>query len=291
MARRARPPDSTRPAATAQANEPARKRRLDALLVELGIAPSREKAQALIMAGSVLKNGEVARRAAELVDPATTLSLKQGLPYASRGGYKLAGALDRFGIDVVGRTAMDVGASTGGFTDVLLQRGSRAVYAVDVGYGQLELRLRSDPRVVVLDRTNIRFLEALPEPCDLATIDVSFISLRLVIPPVRRLLRNDWDMIALVKPQFEAGRERVGRGGVVRDPRVHRDVLLSLAAWSAEQGLHWRGLTASPITGAAGNVEFLLWVSGAPGAAPDASTLVESALAEAPQSGRRTLAE
>jgi 23S rRNA (cytidine1920-2'-O)/16S rRNA (cytidine1409-2'-O)-methyltransferase len=291
VARRAQPPDPTRPAATAQVNEPARKRRLDVLLVERGLASSREKAQALIMAGSVLRNGEVARRAAELLEPSTQLELKQGLPYASRGGFKLAGALDRFGIEVAGRTAMDVGASTGGFTDVLLQRGARTVYAIDVGYGQLDVRLRSDPRVVVLDRTNIRFLEALPERCDLATIDVSFISLRLVIPAVRRLLRNDWDIIALVKPQFEAGRERVGRGGVVRDPRVHREVLLSLAAWSAEQGPHWRGLTVSPITGAAGNVEFLLWVSATPGSAPDASMLVESALAEAGQSSRRTLAE
>jgi 23S rRNA (cytidine1920-2'-O)/16S rRNA (cytidine1409-2'-O)-methyltransferase len=186
--------------------------------------------------------------------------LGPALPYVSRGGLKLAAALDAWRLDVAGAVALDVGASTGGFTDVLLQRGARRVYALDVGHGQLHYRLRRDPRVVVMERTNVRRLEALPEPPDLATVDVSFISLRLALPPVFRVVAPAAPIVALVKPQFEAGRHQVGKGGVVRDPAIHEQVLRALVAWS--RAAPWRLVAAipSPIRGPAGNVEFLsLW--------------------------------
>jgi 23S rRNA (cytidine1920-2'-O)/16S rRNA (cytidine1409-2'-O)-methyltransferase len=257
--------------------------RLDTLLVERGLAETRNKAQALLLAGSVRVNGRPAGKPGTLVDPSVALEVTAALPYASRGGYKLAHALDRFDLDPRGLTALDVGASTGGFTDVLLQRGAALVYAVDVGYGILDYRLRADPRVVVLERTNIRHLEALPpmnaelppdadptqEPkraADCAVIDVSFISLKLVLPAVQRLIRPAAWIVALVKPQFEAGPEQVGKGGVVRDVAVHRAVLREVAAAAAALGLALRGLERSPITGPAGNVEFLAWLQG--GGAP-----------------------
>jgi len=232
------------------------RKRLDLLLVESGRAPSREKAQALILGGEVLVDGQVARRASQLVPEGATIEVRQPLPYVSRGGLKLAHALDRLSLDVNGLTVVDVGASTGGFTDCLLQRGARRVYAVDVGYGQLDYRLRQDPRVVVLERTNIRDLEGLPETVDAAVIDVSFISLTLVLPVVMRLVSPEGWILALVKPQFEAGREQVGKGGVVRDPAVHRQVLAKIAAWAQEHGLAVAGVVASPIRGPAGNREF-----------------------------------
>jgi 23S rRNA (cytidine1920-2'-O)/16S rRNA (cytidine1409-2'-O)-methyltransferase len=264
--------------------------RLDTLLVERGLAETRNKAQALLLAGSVRVNGRPAGKPGTLVDPSVALEVTATLPYASRGGYKLAHALDRFGLDPRGLTALDVGASTGGFTDVLLQRGAALVYAVDVGYGILDYRLRADPRVVVLERTNIRYLEALPsvhaalrtqnaelppdadptqEPkrvADCAVLDVSFISLKLVLPAVQRLIRPAAWIVALVKPQFEAGPEQVGKGGVVRDVAVHRAVLREVAVAAAALGLALRGLERSPITGPAGNVEFLAWLQG--GGAP-----------------------
>jgi len=243
----------------------AKRRRLDLLLVDHGLVESREKARALIMAGEAVVEGQVVTKPAALFPVEARVSLRAPLPYVSRGGFKLAKALDEFGIDVTGLVAIDVGASTGGFTDCLLQRGARRVYAVDVGYGQLDYRLRNDPRVVVMDRTNIRYLESLPEPIDLATIDVSFISLEKVLPAVMKLLKDGGQIIALIKPQFEAGRDEVGKGGVVRDPGVHRRVIHRLQEWSERHHLLWRGLITSPILGAEGNKEFLAWLEKAEG--------------------------
>lgn len=235
--------------------------RLDVLLVSRGLADSRQQAQALILAGDVLVDGEPVTKPATLVPPEAMLELRQPLPYVSRGGVKLAGALRDFGLDVTGLTMLDIGASTGGFTDCLLQAGARRVYAIDVGYGQLDWRLRQDPRVRVLERTNIRYLENLPELADAAVIDVSFISLTLVIPAVLRLTRPDAWILALVKPQFEAGRELVGKGGVVKDPAVHRAVLQKVANWAESQGLVVRGMTVSPLLGPAGNREFFVYLA------------------------------
>ncbi len=255
------------------------KKRLDVLLVERGLAGSRAKAQALILAGRVRVPGHPTLKPGSTFEPDVELHVREAPAYASRGGLKLAEALDVFQIDVAGKVALDVGASTGGFTDVLLQRGATRVYAVDVGYGQLDYRLRVDPRVVVMERTNIRLLNTLPERPMICTIDVSFISLRLVLPAVAQLIDPVADTIALVKPQFEAGRHLVGRG-VVRSPGVWRQVLVGLASWL--RGHDWRlvGLIASPVTGAAGNVEFLAHLRrGAGEASVDA--LVEPALAQA----------
>jgi 23S rRNA (cytidine1920-2'-O)/16S rRNA (cytidine1409-2'-O)-methyltransferase len=242
--------------------------RLDNLLVARGLAETRTKAQALVMAGSVRVAGRPASKPGSMVDEEAELAVTAALPYASRGGYKLAHALDAFGLSPEGLAALDAGASTGGFTDVLLQRGAARVYAVDVGYGILDYRLRADPRVTAMERTNIRHLEQLPDGAlaGCAVIDVSFISLRLVLPAVRRLITPEAWVVALVKPQFEAGAEQVGRGGVVRDPGVHRAVLREVLAYAAETGLAPLGLERSPITGPAGNVEFLAWLQtgGAP---------------------------
>jgi 23S rRNA (cytidine1920-2'-O)/16S rRNA (cytidine1409-2'-O)-methyltransferase len=252
--------------------------RLDLLLTEQGLAESRQKAQALILAGQVLVNGALGLKPGQQVAPDAILSLTGVEPYVSRGGHKLAHALDRFDLAVEGLVALDVGASTGGFTDVLLQRGARRVYAVDVGRGQLHARLQADPRVVVLDRTNARYLASLPEQADLATLDLSFISLRLVVPAVRRLLSPGSSMIALVKPQFEAGRHEVGRGGVVRSPAVHRGVLVGLSAWLAAEVLEIRDLLPSPIRGPAGNVEFLALLAPVEGRPEPADRLIDEAL-------------
>ncbi len=234
--------------------------RLDQLIVSRGLAETRSKAQALLLAGSVRVNGQPAGKAGTMVDEGVGLEVTAALRYASRGGHKLAHALDAFGLSPAGHIALDAGASTGGFTDVLLQRGAARVYAVDVGYGILDYRLRADPRVVVMERTNIRHLEALPELAACAVIDVSFISLRLVLPAVRRLISPGAWVVPLIKPQFEAGPAQVGRGGVVRDPAVHRAVLRETLAAATELGLTPRGLTRSPILGPAGNVEFLAWL-------------------------------
>jgi len=239
------------------------KQRLDVILVERGLAESREKAQALILAGKVLVEGKVISKPGAFVHPKASIEVKEGLPYVSRGGLKLEFALKTFGVDPAGKVAIDVGASTGGFTDCLLQHGASKVYAVDVGYGQLAWKLRQDPRVVVLERTNIRYLASLPELVDLATIDVSFISLRLVLPPVLNLLKPEAEIVALIKPQFEAGREKVGKKGVVRDPQVHREVLESLIDFAHGLGLSTSGLTVSPLLGPEGNVEFFAyWTRG-----------------------------
>jgi 23S rRNA (cytidine1920-2'-O)/16S rRNA (cytidine1409-2'-O)-methyltransferase len=237
------------------------RQRLDLLLVERRLAPSRERARALIMAGQVRVNGApVAKAGTSVPADAEVTLVKPDHPYVSRGGLKLAHALDTFAIDVRNRTALDIGASTGGFTDVLLQRGARQVVALDVGRGQLDWRLRTDPRVVVLEHVNARFLEPsdLPGPLDVVTIDVSFISLRHILPVVPATLAPEADVVALVKPQFEAGREDVGDGGLVLDPAVHERVVNEIKAAARAVGLNPAAMTPSPITGATGNQEFLL---------------------------------
>ncbi len=237
-----------------------KKQRLDAALVERGLVSSREKARALILAGEVLVGGHVEGRTSALVDPDATIEIARGARFVSRGGEKLDHALDRFGVDVAGLVVLDVGASTGGFTDCLLQRGAARVYAVDVGYGQLAARLREDSRVVVMERTHARDLESLPEAPGLATVDVSFISLTQVLANVSRLLRPQADIVALVKPQFEAGRGEVDRRGVVKDARTHATVIGRVAWWCVNHELRVRGVCASPLLGPAGNREFFLWL-------------------------------
>jgi 23S rRNA (cytidine1920-2'-O)/16S rRNA (cytidine1409-2'-O)-methyltransferase len=235
--------------------------RLDKLLVDRGLAPSRERAQALILAAKVLVNGSPATKVGHKFPADCDIRLTgEDIPFVSRGGLKLEHALATFAVEVTGRVAMDVGASTGGFTDCLLQHGARRVYAVDVGYGQLDWKLRQDPRVVVLERRNIRYLprELVPEPIGLATIDASFISLTLIIPALSPFLAKEAMLIALIKPQFEAGREHVGKGGVVRDPAVHERVCGSIRDFYREQGFEVIGITPSPILGPKGNREFLI---------------------------------
>ena len=232
--------------------------RLDQALVAQGLVASRQRAQAMVRAGLVRVAGAVADRPDQLVHPDVSLDLDRVKTYVSRGGDKLAAALDAFGIDPAGRVVLDVGASTGGFTDLLLQRGAAQVIAVDVGYGQLAWSLRQDPRVTVLERVNIRHLDALPVPANLAVIDVSFISLRLVLPRVRELLSPPGEIVALVKPQFEVGKGAVGKGGVVRDPEQHRRVLDELRDFVEQGGYEVAGEIPSPILGAKGNREFLL---------------------------------
>jgi len=237
------------------------RQRLDVRLTHDGLAPSRERARALILAGRVSVNGEVVSKAgAPVPDEARVEVREPDHPWVGRGGIKLAHALDTFGIDVTGREALDIGASTGGFTDVLLQRGARRVVALDVGHGQLDWRIREDPRVVVQERRNARDLEPswLPAPVGIVTIDVSFISLRLILPPLPAVLAPGADIVALVKPQFEAGRDEVGKGGLVKDAAVHEAVIAQVTDAAGALGLHRLGLTPSPITGATGNQEFLI---------------------------------
>jgi 23S rRNA (cytidine1920-2'-O)/16S rRNA (cytidine1409-2'-O)-methyltransferase len=238
------------------------KRRADQLLVEQGLAESRAKAQALILAGLVSCGGRPVRKPGDAVGPDAVLALRgRDHPWVSRGGVKLAHALDHFGIAVDGKVALDIGASTGGFTDVLLSRGASRVYAVDVGTGQLAWRLRQDPRVIVHERLNARYLsrEHVPEPVDIITCDASFIGLAVVLPAPLALAAATAELVALVKPQFEAGREHVGKGGVVRDPAIQRQVCARAAAWVAAQpGWSVIGIVESPLSGPEGNREFLL---------------------------------
>jgi len=242
------------------------RQRLDLLLVSRGLVPSRERARALILAGQVQVNGQPATKAGvSIASDADIALLVPDHPYVGRGGLKLAHALDAFAIEVTGAVALDIGASTGGFTDVLLQRGARQVVALDVGHGQLDWRLRTDSRVVVREHVNARHLppDDLPGPFDLVTIDVSFISLRQILPVVPPRLGTDGDVVVLVKPQFEAGREDVERGGLVTDPAVHARVLDQVRAAARAVGLTPMSDTPSPITGATGNQEFLLHLRGA----------------------------
>jgi 23S rRNA (cytidine1920-2'-O)/16S rRNA (cytidine1409-2'-O)-methyltransferase len=245
--------------------------RLDQLLVERELAPSRAAAQAMLLAGEVELEG-IGRslKPGNLVSQDVQLTVRPSARWASRAGDKLASALDVFGVDATGLTALDAGASTGGFTDVLLARGATRVYAVDVGRAQLLYRLRHDPRVVSMERTNLRTLDSLPEPVQLATLDLSFISLRLVLRAVRRLLATDGAVIALVKPQFEAGKDAVPRGGVLRDSAVHAAVLRQFTRDAAGAGFGVTGLMRSPLAGADGNIEFLAHLAEAPGMAPEA---------------------
>lgn len=241
----------------------ARKRRLDSALVERDLVPTRSKAQALIMARRVRVNGEILDKAGAPVSDEDQLQVVElEHPWVGRGGMKLDRALEEFAIDVEGRTCADIGSSTGGFTDVLLARGARIVYAIDVGYGQLDQKLRDDPRVVVMERTNARYLQpGDTEPLDFACIDVSFISLELIIPAVLELARDPFHLVTLIKPQFEAGRENVGKGGIVRDPSVRTEVVERIRAFSIERGLEVVGIIESPIRGAEGNLEYLMYAT------------------------------
>jgi 23S rRNA (cytidine1920-2'-O)/16S rRNA (cytidine1409-2'-O)-methyltransferase len=237
-------------------------KRLDQEIVARGLAPSREQAQRLVLAGEVWVGERRAAKSSEPVAPETPIRVLPRAPrFASRGGEKLEGALTAFGIDVAGAVAIDVGASTGGFTDCLLRRGTHRVYAVDVGYGQLAWALRADARVIVIERQNVRDLgpARVPEAIDVATVDVSFISLRLVLPKLVSFVRPDGAIVALVKPQFEVGRGRVGKGGVVRDPALHAQAVDSVRATAAEIGLVEHGFVESPLVGPKGNREFFLY--------------------------------
>ncbi|MDF1614618.1 TlyA family RNA methyltransferase [Desulfurivibrio dismutans] len=237
------------------------KQRLDRLLVARGLVPSRQRAQALVAAGLVRgEHGRVLDKAGTMLPPTTTLEVKENpCPFVSRGGLKLDAALDYFAVDPASLVALDIGASTGGFTDCLLQRGATRVYAVDVGYGQLAWKLRQDPRVVVMERTNARHLTpaSFPEAMDLAVLDASFISLELLLPPLLPLLKPAALIIPLIKPQFEVGKGKVGKGGVVRDEELHREVVTRLRDFAEKLGLDWQGVITSPVPGPKGNLEFL----------------------------------
>ncbi|HZT75444.1 MAG TPA: TlyA family RNA methyltransferase [Vicinamibacterales bacterium] len=240
---------------------PAKKDRLDVVLVDRGLAASRERARALILAGQVTVDGQVVSKAGAPTAPDAQIALaRPDHPYVGRGGVKLAHALDVFGIDPRGRRALDVGASTGGFTDVLLQRGAAAVVALDVGHGQLDWKLRTDPRVIVREGVNARALtrDDVPHDVSLVVVDVSFISLKLILPAIAPFLEPGGDVVALVKPQFEAGRDEVERGGLVTDPAVHEAVIEQVTQAAAAVGLRRVAMTPSPITGATGNQEFFL---------------------------------
>jgi 23S rRNA (cytidine1920-2'-O)/16S rRNA (cytidine1409-2'-O)-methyltransferase len=241
---------------------PLKKVRLDKLLSERGLVESREKAKAIILGGNVFVNGVIVDKAGALVKPDVVLDVKSRLPYVSRGGLKLEHALKEFDMDVRGKIAMDVGASTGGFTDCLLQNGTKKVYAIDVGYGQFDWTLRGNGRIVLLEKTNIRYLDGdpVPDPIDIATIDVSFISLLKVIPNVLDFLIPNGEIIALIKPQFETGRENVGKGGVVKDENRQLEVIERIKTESEKMGLEVKGVTKSPIKGAKGNVEYFIYL-------------------------------
>jgi 23S rRNA (cytidine1920-2'-O)/16S rRNA (cytidine1409-2'-O)-methyltransferase len=244
-----------------QKKKKANKARLDRLLFERGLAESREKAQAMIFAGLVLVNGQKRDKAGTLVqEDADIRILGEALPFVSRGGLKLEAALNEFRVAVEGKIALDVGASTGGFTDCLLQHGVHKVYAVDVGYGQMAWKLRQDPRVVVIERTNIRAMvpSIIPEPADLAVVDVSFISLEKAIPPILKFLKPDSEIIALIKPQFEVGKDQVGKGGIVRNDVARNAAVNRITEFARELGFEVKGVIPSPITGQDGNVEFLM---------------------------------
>ena len=244
------------------------KKRLDILLCEKGLAESRQKAQALIMAGDVFVDGQKAGKAGMPTDGSAAIEVRGStLRYVSRGGLKLEKAMAEFPISLAGKTAADIGASTGGFTDCMLQNGAEKVYAVDVGYGQLAWKLRNDPRVVCLERTNARYLtrEQIPVPLDFASVDVSFISLKLILPALRPLLAGTGETVCLVKPQFEAGRELVGKKGVVRDRLVHLQVLEQFLRHAVQADFTVRGLTFSPIRGPEGNIEYLGWLTAGAG--------------------------
>lgn len=248
-----------------------KKVRLDQLVFDLGYTDSRERAKTTIMSGHVFVNGQRADKPGMPVAPDAAVEVRgDALPFVSRGGFKLDKALKVFPVDPDGKVCIDCGASTGGFTDVLLQHGAARVYAVDVGYGQLAWKLRNDERVINLERTNLRYVteEQIPEPADLAVMDVSFISIKLVLPAVKRLLKPDADLICLIKPQFEAGREEVGKKGVVRDERVHKEVVNGILQFAPTVGLSVMGLDFSPVKGPEGNIEYICYMKNGEHTAP-----------------------
>ncbi len=232
--------------------------RIDTLLVERGLVQSRHKAHAVLLAGDIRVDGATVTKPALLVPESAAIEVAQAPAYVSRGGDKLEHALTTFQIEPAAQTCLDAGASTGGFTDCLLQHGARRVYAVDVGYGVLDFRLRQDERVTTIERTNVRDLAPLPEPCDLATVDVSFIGVEKVLPAICRSLRPEASLLVLVKPQFQGRRDEVNKKGVVKDPQVHAAVIGRVVAWTVNHGLRLLGLTASPLLGPEGNREFFL---------------------------------
>jgi len=236
------------------------KRRIDLLLVERGFAEDQAKALALVMAGEVMADGKPVLKPGTLIEEGAVFTLTAPPRFVSRGGIKLEYALEQFGIDVSGMVVADIGASTGGFTDCLLQRGARRVYAVDVGKGQLDWRLRNDKRVVVMESLNARYGLDIPEKASLATVDVSFISVEKVIPPVMSILTRSGSIVVLVKPQFEAEKREVGRRGIITNPEIHARILGRFVRWISTKGLRLRGLTASPIYGASGNREFFVFL-------------------------------
>ena len=240
------------------------KERLDTLLVRQGYYESREKAKRAIMAGIVFVNGQKSDKAGNMIDTEAEIFVKENIcPYVSRGGLKLEKSIKMFNLDLTDDVCMDIGASTGGFTDCMLQNGAVRVYAVDVGYGQLDWKLRNDERVVNMEKCNVRYLdpETIAEPVDFISIDVSFISLKLIFPVAAQLLADDGHIVCLVKPQFEAGREQVGKKGIERDRKVHEEVIENVIKYAADNGLYPHGLTFSPVTGAKGNIEYLLYLS------------------------------
>ena len=258
------------------------KERLDMLLVSRGLAETRSKAQAIIMSGEVYVDGQKADKPGMSYEDTVEIEVRgHACPYVSRGGLKLEKALRDFGVDPTGYVCSDSGASTGGFTDCLLQQGAAKVFAIDVGYGQLAWKIRQDPRVVCMERTNIRYVtpEDLGEPLDLSVVDVSFISLKIVLPAIQKLLKPTGQVLCLIKPQFEAGKEKVGKKGVVRDPEVHLEVLEHFVALARELGFTIRNLTFSPVKGPEGNIEFLGHLSMVPGEeqVPDLTDLVAQA--------------
>ena len=258
------------------------KKRLDVLLTDLGYAETRSKAQAVIMSGLVYVDGQKADKPGISYEETVQIEVRgAACPYVSRGGLKLEKALRDFGVKPEGYVCSDSGASTGGFTDCLLQQGAKKVFAIDVGYGQLDWKIRSDPRVVVMERTNIRYVtpEQLGQPLDLSVIDVSFISLKIVLPAVKELLKPAGQVVCLIKPQFEAGKDKVGKKGVVRDPAVHKEVLDNFVALARELGFTILGLTFSPVKGPEGNIEFLahLTKAEAAGITPDTAGVVAQA--------------
>jgi len=257
-----------------------KKERLDVLLVNKGFFQSREKARASIMAGVVYVNGERTDKPGAKFDENVDIEVKENpIPYVSRGGLKIEKAIDFFKIDMNGKTALDVGASTGGFTDCMLKKGASKVVAIDVGYGQLAWELRQDERVICMERTNIRYVkpEDIGFAADFASIDVSFISLKKVLPVVRNLLKEDGEIVCLVKPQFEAGREKVGKHGVVREPETHKEVVEDIASFALENGFSIRGITYSPVKGPEGNIEYLLYISKLPESGETADWVAEIA--------------
>ncbi len=241
----------------------AQKKRLDCIVVEKGLAESREKAKALIMEGKIYVNNQKSDKAGTFYKDDVKVELRgKAMPYVSRGGYKLAKAIKIFPIDLRDKICMDIGASTGGFTDCMLQNGAKKVYSIDVGYGQLAWKLRTDPKVINLERTNIRYItdEQIKDPIDFFSVDVSFISLCLVLPAAYKFMKDNAQAVCLIKPQFEAGKENVGKKGVVRDPKVHEDVINKIINFSYENGFNILGLDFSPIKGPEGNIEYLLYI-------------------------------